>query len=147
MMDSRPFPPVSAALRLSSASFLEGVLALDGCPEYSLFTARGVTTLSRVGPSLSRTQIAQIFWPREPRDVERAREAGETVVATPGGKALMDDILRPSGSGRSRKMNVIGSTVTLRWRYDGGAWHVSALYYIISYGANLPSVHPRRVLQ
>lgn len=122
----RSFPPVGAAFRLSSASFLEGVLTdADGAPAYSLFTARGVTTLSRVGPNLSRTQIAQIYWPREARDSERAREAGETVVATPNGKVLMDDILRPSGSGRSRKMNVPGSAVSLRWRFESGVWHVS----------------------
>ncbi|KDN34077.1 hypothetical protein RSAG8_12836, partial [Rhizoctonia solani AG-8 WAC10335] len=90
--------------------------------------ARGVTTLSRVGPNLSRTQISQVFWPREPRDQERAKEAGETVVATVNGKTLMDDILRPSGSGRSRKMTVPGSSVNLRWKYDsnGQAWHCTS---------------------
>ncbi|KAJ1304298.1 hypothetical protein OPQ81_005458 [Rhizoctonia solani] len=125
----RQFPPISAAFRLSSASFLEGVLAdLDGSPAYSLFTTRGVTTLSRVGPNLSRTQMSQIFWPREPRDLERAKEAGEIVVGTANGKMLMDDILRPSGSGRSRKMTVPGSSVNLRWRYDsqGHAWHCTS---------------------
>ncbi|KAF8606364.1 hypothetical protein BDV93DRAFT_343655 [Ceratobasidium sp. AG-I] len=123
----RSFPPVGAAFRLSSASFLEGVLTdADGAPAYSLFTARGVTTLSRVGPNLSRTQIAQVYWPREARDSERAREAGETVVATANGKVLMDDILRPSGSGRSRKMNVPGSALSLRWRFEAGAWHCTA---------------------
>ncbi|CAE6431155.1 unnamed protein product [Rhizoctonia solani] len=125
----RPFPPVSAAFRLSSASFLEGVLSdLDGSPAYSLFTTRGVTTLSRVGPNLSRTQMSQIIWPREPRDQERAKEAGETVVSTPNGKILMDDVLRPSGSGRSRKMTVPGSSVNLRWRYDshGQSWQCTS---------------------
>ncbi|KAG9125110.1 hypothetical protein FRC07_008948 [Ceratobasidium sp. 392] len=117
------FPPVSAALRLSSASFLEGVLTdADGSPAYSLFTARGVTTLSRVGQSLARTQIAQITWPKEARDLERAKEAGETVVATSNGKMLMDDVLRPSGSGRTRKMYVAGSSTPLRWRFESGAW-------------------------
>ncbi|QRV79096.1 hypothetical protein RhiJN_07111 [Ceratobasidium sp. AG-Ba] len=117
------FPPITAALRLSSASFLEGVLAdADGTPAYSLFTTRGVTTLSRVGQSLSRTQITQITWPREARDRERAKEAGETVVTTSNGKMLMDDVLRPSGSGRTRKMYVSGSTVPLRWRFESGTW-------------------------
>ncbi|KAG9076794.1 hypothetical protein FRC06_009317 [Ceratobasidium sp. 370] len=117
------FPPVVAALRLSSASFLEGVLAdADGSPAYSLFTTRGVTTLSRVGQSLTRTQLAQITWPREARDRERAKEAGETVVATSSGKMLMDDVLRPSGSGRTRKMYVAGSATPLRWRLESGAW-------------------------
>ncbi|CAE6475955.1 unnamed protein product [Rhizoctonia solani] len=129
MSQYHQFPPVSAAFRLSSASFLEGVLAdLEGSPAYSLFTARGLTTLSRVGPNLSRTQISQIAWPREPRDHERAKEAGETVVTTVNGKTLMDDILRPSGSGRSRKMTVPGSSVNLRWKYDsnGHAWHCTS---------------------
>ncbi|QRW21275.1 hypothetical protein RhiXN_06264 [Rhizoctonia solani] len=129
MASYHQFPPVSAAFRLSSASFLEGVLSdMDGTPAYSLFTARGVTTLSRVGPNLTRTQTSQIFWPREPRDQERAKEAGETVVATPNGKMLMDDVLRPSGSGRSRKMTVPGSSVYLRWKYDssGHAWHCTS---------------------
>ncbi|KAG8725002.1 hypothetical protein FRC12_024237 [Ceratobasidium sp. 428] len=117
------FPPVCAALRLSSASFLEGVLTdADGSPAYSLFTARGVTTLSRVGQSLTRTQIAQVTWPKEARDIERAKEAGETVVATSNGKMLMDDVLRPSGSGRTRKMYVSGSPTALRWRFESGAW-------------------------
>ncbi|KAH7339333.1 hypothetical protein B0J17DRAFT_716368 [Rhizoctonia solani] len=40
----------------------------------------------------------------------------------------MDDILRPSGSGRSRKMTIPGSSVNLRWRYDsnGHAWQCTS---------------------
>lgn len=56
-------PSPSHVLRLSSASFLDGVITLDGAPAYAVDTADQLTSIARCTPA-GLHEVAQVHWPQ-----------------------------------------------------------------------------------
>ncbi|KAH7107990.1 hypothetical protein BKA62DRAFT_680603 [Auriculariales sp. MPI-PUGE-AT-0066] len=112
-----PTPTLSAPphiLRLSSPSFLDGVLTNDhGSPVYAIDTTRDTTHISRCTSQSGQMQaVASIHW---------SRDSSRTTVELRGSQQPLRKFLRPSRSplcaAGTRKFRHPADGTGLRWRH------------------------------
>lgn len=110
-------PSPTHVLRLSSASFLDGVITLDGAPAYAIDTTDSTTTIARCSPS-GLERVAAVEWSRHPAssDSKGKRAAHQDAYVQLGDVRQPETaFLRRSAFSSSRKFRVAQGS--FKWRH------------------------------